>query len=805
MDDSGKQGGPQASEAPGRTARRERYLACLAELSTRLLEAPDPAVVLDLAVDRLREASGADRCYVFENHARENGAICTTLRAEACGPGARPLLGRPETIGAPLVVFDRPELARGEPLFGAAKDFPSAARRVLEPQGIHFLALLPIQVEGAWWGTLGLDACEPGLVFEADDVALLRTAANAIGAGLERARKEGALRASEKRFRAIVDQAFDLIGELDVQGRYLYASPSHEAVFGVRPEQLVGRSAFERVHPEDLTQAARTFEEMIPAGAGMAVFRMRHEDGGWRWVECIGRLFDAGGGEARAVIMGRDVTERRRGETELLRLERAMDQAGDAIVLWGLDGRISYVNAAWERMTGKNRREALGSKLLEVTRPIPGSRPMAEIAPVLAAGNPWNGRLPTYGGGFLDATITPVRDAAGKLVHFVSVMRDVSREVELEGQIRRQQKLEAIGTLATGVAHDFNNLLTGVLGYAELLAQREPSGEEVAEAAQVIGEAARRGAELTSQLLGIGLQSRLRSEPVDVHETIREVVRLLSRTFARSVALRTELSAPRSTVLGDPGQLQQVFLNLAVNARDAMPEGGELRFHSELVARGDGAPELVVRVRDSGTGIPAELQERIFEPFFTTKQSEKGTGMGLAVVRSIVQSHRGAVGLESAPGAGTCFEIRLPLSEAEAPARAVARSAEPVKGEGRVLVVDDEPAVRRVATRMLRRLGYQPDEAADGEEALARLRAEPGVYALVILDLDMPGMDGRACLRALRGIEPELSVVVSTGLPSSELGEVLACEAIGLLPKPYELLQLSETVAAALGAGDPER
>jgi PAS domain S-box-containing protein len=474
-----------------------------------------------------------------------------------------------------------------------------------------------------------------------------------------------------------------------------------------------------------------------------------------------------------------------------------MEQAGDAIVTFGVDSRITYVNAAWERMTGIPRPEALGRRVLEATPPLPGARPLDQILPKLGRGEPWSGRLPMYRGGFLDARITPVKDAEGRTVHFVSVMRDITREVELERQIRRQQKLEAIGTLASGVAHDFNNLLTGVLGYAELLGQRQPAPDEVAEAARVIGQAARRGAELTSQLLGFGLQSRLRSEPVDVHETIAEVVRLLSRTLPRSIQIETDLAAERSLVRGDPGQLQQVFLNLAVNARDAMPEGGTLSFRSAGAPAPDGTRQLAVWVGDTGTGISAELRDRIFEPFFTTKQSEKGTGMGLAVVYGILQSHGGRIALESEPGRGTCFELRFPLIEGAAD-RSVAASAEPVKGEGRVLVVDDEPAVRRVAARMLRRLGYEPEEAEDGAVALARVRAQAGCYALVLLDLDMPGMDGRACLRALRGVEPELPVVISTGLPAAELAEVLAGEEVGLLPKPYELLRLSETVAAAI-------
>jgi len=239
-----------------------------------------------------------------------------------------------------------------------------------------------------------------------------------------------------------------------------------------------------------------------------------------------------------------------------------------------------------------------------------------------------------------------------------------------------------------------------------------------------------------------------------------------------------------------------VFLNLAVNARDAMPEGGTLVFRTGLVS-GDRQEELAVWVRDTGTGIPGELRERVFEPFFTTKQSEKGTGMGLAVVHGILQSHGGKVTLESEPGNGACFELRFPLSAA-APERAVAARAEPVKGEGRVLVVDDEPAVRRVAARMLRRLGYDAEEAEDGAAALARVRAQPGAYALVLLDLDMPHMDGRTCLRELRALEPELPVVISTGLLASEIRELLADAEVGLLPKPYEMLRLSEVVAACL-------
>jgi two-component system cell cycle sensor histidine kinase/response regulator CckA len=784
-------GSAPGHSAPEPAERRLRYLACLAEISTRLLQTSDPLAGLEQTLGSLRESSGADRCYAYEIRRTETGAR-GVLRAEACAPGMSPLRDLPGGAEATLLHLDR--LRAGLPLFGPIAELPRWARSTFEASGVVSLALLPIDVEGRWWGTLGLEAIASPVRFGEVDVTMLRTAANAIGAAVERAGKEEALRAGEKRFRAIVDQAFDLVAELDEQGRYLYVSPSHETLFGIDAAALLGTSAFDRIHPDDRAAVLGTFSGMLPAGSGQAIFRMRVEGGGWRWIDSTGRFFDSGEGRRRAVIIGRDVTERRRADLERQRLEQAMDQASDAIVMWGLDGRISYVNAAWERLANLQRAEAVGAQVLDATESIPGARP-PEIGRALRAGSAWSGRLPMYGGGLLDATITPVR-AEGRIVHFVSVMRDVTREVELETRIRRQQKLEAIGTLASGVAHDFNNLLTGVLGYAELLARSRRDDTEIAEAALVIGEAARRGSDLTSRLLGFGLHTRLRSEPVDVHETIREVVRLLSHTFPRSISIEIGLDAPQSVVVGDPGQLQQVFLNLAVNARDAMPSGGVLRFSSERLDGPAGA-ELAIRVSDTGSGIDPELQDRIFEPFFTTKQSEKGSGMGLAMVYGILQSHRGSIALESGHGAGTRFELRLPLSAEEMPPRPVDLQREPIPGSGQVLVVDDEPAVRRVAGRMLRRLGYDATEVDGGAAALAAVRADPARFAVVILDLDMPGMDGRTCLRALRGIAPDLPIVVSSGLPASELGALAETEASALLPKPYQLFELSEAVATA--------
>jgi PAS domain S-box-containing protein len=786
-------------EALAPRLRRERHVACLSDLTALLLRAPSPLSVLDEVVRLLREASGADRCYVLQSGFDEAGEIRADLRADSRATSAAPALGDADPVGAPIAAFDTAKLVDGEPIFGPADAFSGAARRALARRGICSLALLPIHVEGAWWGVLGLDAEREEVELEQADVALLRTAANAIGVALERARKEEALRESERRFRSIADHAFDMIGELGPDGTLLYANASFERVLGVRPESLIGENAFARLlHEDDRADALRIFREAQPTGTGRAVVRLRHEAGGFRSVECLGRFYDAGG-EPRAVIIGRDVTERLRAETERARLEQAMDQAGDGIVVWDRTGRIVYVNAEWERLTGVGRADALGRSIGDIFVPTVTQQVREEMIAALRRNRRWQGRLRGIEGGFVDTRISAVLAELDRVEHYVSLTRDVTREVELESQVRRQQKLDAVGTLASGVARDFNNLLTGVLGHAELLGCGEPTGEEVREAAGVIRDAARRGAELTSQLLGLALRAPLRSEPVDVHEVVREVVRLIARTFPRSVAIRTALGALRSTVLGDPGQLQQVLLNLALNARDAMPDGGELEIATELAEGPAGAPELRVRVRDTGGGIPPEHRERVFEPFFTTKHREKGTGMGLAVAYGIVLSHGGSIGVESELARGATFEVRLPLRAAEVRAPAPS-SSEPVRGEGRILVVDDEPSVRRVLARMLGRLGYEAVEAANGLEALDRVRAAGSAFSAVLLDLDMPGLDGRACLRRLRELAPALPVLLSTGLPASELGADLS-GAAGVLPKPYQLGELARAVADAIRRG----
>ncbi len=382
---------------------------------------------------------------------------------------------------------------------------------------------------------------------------------------------------------------------------------------------------------------------------------------------------------------------------------------------------------------------------------------------------------------------------------------------ELERRLIQNQKMEAVGTLAGGVAHDFNNLLTGILGYAELLRDEKLPPEKIPKAAAVIMSASERAKELTSQLLGFARRGKHQNVRLDVHAIIREVITLLRRTLNKNVKIEEKFEAGDATTRGDPDQIQQVILNLAVNARDAMPQGGVLycetrrvdldeeycRKHAEAIP----GHFIAISVGDTGEGIPREIHDRIFEPFFTTKEQGKGTGMGLAMVYGIVKNHEGFISLKSQLGGGSRFTVYLPVSlEIESSSNIEKSKTDAVRGKGTILLVDDEEIVNEVASSMLGELGYEVIAFCDARKAVRYLERHPDSIDLAIIDMIMPDMDGRECFHALQKIRPGLRTILSTGYSRDDIAQDLLSEGemVGFVQKPYRLHQIAEVVSNAL-------
>lgn len=379
------------------------------------------------------------------------------------------------------------------------------------------------------------------------------------------------------------------------------------------------------------------------------------------------------------------------------------------------------------------------------------------------------------------------------------VLRDVTQLKELEHQLRQSQKLEVVGTLAGGLAHDFNNILGGILGYASLLRaefQGSPSAQKYLE---TIERSATRGSELTAKLLAASRRGPIRSEPVDLNQVVEETVEILERTLHKTVRIEKKLDPRLRLLLGDRSQLQQVVLNLCVNARDAMPGGGRLGIETELLEK-----EGLVRisVEDDGVGMEGPILDRIFEPFFSTK-GEAGTGLGLAVVYGIVKASEGDVKVTSAPGQGARFDIFLPARWAEERAGKAERR-ETIKGQGQlVLMVDDEEVLRDLGREILQRSGYRVEVASGGLDAIEIFRARAGEVSLVIVDLLMPGMGGAETCEKLRALDPTVPILLSSGFSQEGTIEKLLREGPGgFLPKPYTMADLTRAVAHVLGQGN---
>ncbi|MCC6393249.1 MAG: response regulator [Bryobacterales bacterium] len=366
------------------------------------------------------------------------------------------------------------------------------------------------------------------------------------------------------------------------------------------------------------------------------------------------------------------------------------------------------------------------------------------------------------------------------------------RVEELEAQLAQSQKMLAIGSLAGGVAHDFNNLLTAIVGYVSLLREEPAAPCHVVDALEVIEKAADRASQLTMQLLGFARRTSPKRVRIDLHQTLTEVADLLRHTIDKNIRIELQFEAAPAHVMGDPSQMFQVFLNLALNARDAMPDGGTLTLATSTARK-----HVKVSVIDNGTGIPIHLRERIFEPFFTTKAPGKGTGMGLTVVQSIVRSHGGRIELECDPG--TRFHLLMPLASERSLKHAGDGTAAPSRGKGSVLVVDDEEVVRQVAARMLKNLGYHAICLGSSREAVEYYRRRGADIDMVIVDLIMPELSGKQVFEQLREINPRVRVVLSSGYnQDASVDALIDAGAKAFLQKPYRLAQLSETVSAAM-------
>lgn len=491
------------------------------------------------------------------------------------------------------------------------------------------------------------------------------------------------------------------------------------------------------------------------------------------------------------------------------RYRTVVSQAVDGILVADIDGNLLDVNARATALLGYQRDQLIRMRMMDLVAPPDETQALEALSVMQRTGRVFTSlRLRRR-----DGALLPVEVNAGGVEGGIvlAIVRDVSERQKLESQLRQAQKLEAIGRLANGIAHDFNNLLSSIMGYAALMMEDLPAGHPQREELGQIVLIAQRGAGLTRQLLAFGRPSDNEQLPIDLTKLTQEALRLLRPTIPSTITIMTDMDRQLWLVNADPAQLQQVIINLVVNARDALPEGGTIQISTSNMQTDDdfcarhpalrAGVYVRLSVSDDGIGMEEQVMARIFEPFFTTKEEGRGTGLGLAITQRIVQSHGGAIEVASQVGIGTTLSVFIPALVEEPSPEEEAPIDIPFGHDELILVVDDEAEIRLVGQRILERHGYRTIAAGNGRSAVETYRAYYPDIAAVVLDLTMPEMDGRAAFLELRSIDPDVPVLFCSGREPISLTEQLTMPGTAFIAKPYGLLDLTRTIAQLLRSG----
>jgi len=629
----------------------------------------------------------------------------------------------------------------------------------------------------------------------------------------------------EELFRLINENAADMIAIVDMEGTRLYNSMAYQKILGYSPEELKSSTGIEQIHPDDREHVKRAAEEARKTGIGRLLeYRIQHKDGTWRVLESTSSVVkNAEGQPEKLIIVNRDISDRKRA-SEALSLSEAsfrsvVENAPYGIYRANASGKFLRVNPALQKMLGYETQEELSHANLATD--IYADAQEHRRANDLFAGSKgfdveveWKRK---------DGTPLKAR-CSGRLIesergnnhgeaNFEVFVEDVTEKRVLEQQLHMAVKMEAVGRLSGGIAHDFNNLLGVIIGYAQVMKRKLKSGEDLFEYAEEIEKAGQRAASLTRQLLAFSRQQVLAPAILNLNALISDMGKMIHRLIGEDIELVMKLDPAIGSVKADHGQIEQVVMNLAVNARDAMPNGGKLAletttatFDQAYTRQHPGSKagsQVMFSVSDTGMGMSAETLIHIFEPFFTTKELGKGTGLGLATVYGVVKQSGGYISVNSEIGHGSSFKVYLPLiQEAIVVAEDPAPASDSFRGTETVMVVEDAEALRKLTVTLLEEHGYQVVSAANGSEALELAQKFSRGIDLLLTDVIMPGLGGHALAQRFEVLRPGLKVLYMSGYTDSSIGQHGVLEpGISLLHKPFTEEELVRKIREVLDAG----
>ena len=635
----------------------------------------------------------------------------------------------------------------------------------------------------------------------------------------ERQRVEEALRQSEEKYRTIFDSSGTALIFIEDDMTIAMANKEFELLTGFKKEEIEGRMPWIKLvaDPDDLQRMMKyhTLRRTNPGVAPQTYECRLHGPNG--------RVFDAiatvtllpGTRQSLAAIL--DISKLKQAEAEHLRLVTAIEQTSEAVFITDTNFTILYANPAFERMCGYDRRETIGLRANILENKRHDRSFYRSIRNTLEDGKVWSGQMTCTkkDGTVYEAEVasSPVRDKSGKIINYVSTHKDITHEMRLEEELRQSQKMEAIGTLAGGIAHDFNNILAAIMGNAELLQRNHPLNSREQQRLGQLLSSCNRAADLVQQILTFSRKSKQDRKPLHITPLIRETLKLLRSTLPANIEIKRSFTCPpdEDVILADATQVHQILMNLCTNAAHAIgPNSGIMEITVSTKELGgdmivslypglSSGRYICLTVSDSGPGIAPDVLQRIFDPYFTTKGVGKGTGLGLAVVKGIVDSYNGSINVSSEPGFGTTFTLLFPLESLEHAGRQQPASSPIKTGQGRILLVDDEEMLLQVGGDILDSLGYEVFAMASSQEALDLFLNRPDDFDLVMTDMTMPGLSGKDLASKILTIRPDIPIVLCTGF-SNFINEQEA-ESLGVrafIHKPYTVATLAKAIESAL-------
>ena len=679
---------------------------------------------------------------------------------------------------------------------------------------------VPLKMSGRVVGVVVVQNYHSKEALTGKHLEILKFVSDQIALAIQRKKSEDALRHSEARYRTVVEGSLNGIAIADDNYKILFANQECANITGYQVPEIINQDFRKFIFHENLESVSdrykrRQLGEIVPQQYEFNIITKTLE---LRTVEIISKVLKDSKDNIQSIIQIRDVTEQKKAETALKSSEQLnrgiVTNAPVGILYLDQDGRIIYENPAMIKMTGRaeSRSERIVGRLMTEFDAILSD--VSGVVRSLLAGNPVSGfemecKTPAGEIRKIELHGSPRKGADGDLIGAVIMCFDLTEYKAMEVHLRHAQKMEAIGTLAGGIAHDFNNLLTGIMGNVELaMLTVDPKDDIYGKLAQM-QKSAERAAELTAQLLAFGRQRMERPKPVNLNTAIDEAVSFIKHTIDKKVEVELIKESSLWVVKADLGQMNQILINLMVNAADAMIDGGLLKLKSSNViidkkycqTHADARPGDFVKIEitDTGQGIPANVIDRIFEPFFTTKPVGKGTGLGLAMVYGIARGHEGWIEVKSKIGKGTTFEVYLPRAAQEIDTVVETKASDLKGGIETILLVDDEDIVRMMGQTMLVRFGYKVMLAENGQEALEVYRDSREQIGLVILDVTMPKKSGRETLVELIEMNPDIKVVVSSGFDrSGPVEELMRLGASGFVQKPYKIGDMLQVVRGVL-------